>query len=127
MVWFDTIKVELILHRLFKDETKPRIQYGVGVLYDEFHGRAGTLPSKTTNSIPSWLISNEGIRMLNKLGYDLCHNCSGDGWDADCGGLFICPECKGRGVTYLHNGNIQEEAKRLWWLPRLLSGLGWMR
>lgn len=95
---FNTIKVKLALRRVLRSETEPRIKFGVGTLYDSFYGRSGTLPSKTTNSIPGWVISNNGIRILGRLGYDLCHNCSGDGWDADCGGLFICPNCGGKGV-----------------------------
>lgn len=100
MLLLDTIRARIILHSILKTRTKPEIEFGVGVLYDSLYGRSGTLPSKTTNSIPSWLISNRGIRILNKLGYILCRNCGGDGWDADCGGgLFICPECEGTGIV----------------------------
>ncbi len=27
-----------------------------------------------------------------------CMSCDGDGWDADWGGVFICPKCEGTGV-----------------------------
>ena len=28
-----------------------------------------------------------------------CSSCGGSGWDADCGGPFICPRCKGSGCV----------------------------
>jgi DnaJ-class molecular chaperone len=28
-----------------------------------------------------------------------CNDCDGDGWDANAGGCYICPRCKGTGVV----------------------------
>jgi len=96
--WLMRQRVKKAVTVVLNNKNKPQIKYDVGVLFDELYGRSGTLPSHTTTSIDSFVISNEGIRALHGNGYDLCHNCNGDGWDADCGGCFICPNCKGTGI-----------------------------
>lgn len=81
------------LERVF--ETEPEVNYGVGVLYQS----SGPLPSGTNRQLPHWLLwTNEGIKVLEQLGYQRCQQCNGDGWDADWGGIFICGTCKGRGA-----------------------------
>jgi len=96
------VKVKRAVKKVLAFQGQPTIRHNVGVLYDELYGRQGILPSKTTNAIPEWVISSKGIASLHRLGYDLCHSCSGDGWDATSGGsLFICDKCNGTGITPL--------------------------
>ena len=97
--WIMRRKVKAAVSKVLVDRSQPVIIADTQVLYDQLYGRAGSLPSKTTNSIPSFIISNEGLRALRHLGYDLCRRCNGDGWDAGPGGIYVCPRCEGKGIA----------------------------
>lgn len=93
------LRILLACKRAISFKGKIFINMNVGVLYDELFGRRGILPSKTNRAIPSWVISNKGFTSLRHVGYIICNECGGDGWDANSGGaLFICPSCNGAGV-----------------------------
>lgn len=106
--WIMRQRVKLALYRALNNNDKPRIKNGVQTVYDAFYGRPGVLLSNTTTAIPEWVISNEGLRALKHLGYDLCHTCSGDGWDANSGGgVYICTDCKGKGIVPLEKVQVE--------------------
>lgn len=90
---FEKLRAKRLLTR--SQDVKPEVTYGVGVLYHP----SGPLPSGTTNVLPHWLLwTNEGIKLLELLGYIRCPQCNADGWDADWGGVFLCSTCNGRGA-----------------------------
>jgi hypothetical protein len=106
-MWIDDlifdILVNMAVRKVMTAKVDPRIEFTTGVLYDELYGRDPTLPSRTNNSTPGWVISNRGLRSLRKTGYCLCNECGGDSWDANSGGaLYICPTCNGRGIIDGH-------------------------
>lgn len=104
--WIMKQRVKQAVNKVLANKSEPLIRYETGVLYDEFYGRKGTLPTKTTTAIDDFVISNEGIRMLHQLGYDLCSTCTGEGWDADWGGPHVCAKCKGIGITPLEKTSV---------------------
>ena len=81
----------------------PKIKWDVAFQETPFTPKyEGAFASNTTTVIAPFVISNEGMRALNKIGYDICHACDGDGWDANSGGgVYICGECMGKGITKL--------------------------
>jgi len=74
-----------------------RVKFGVNVFY---HKEPGPLPSGTTAQAPHFLrYPPYWLRkILSHFRIDYCRECSADGWDADWGGVFVCPKCRGRGI-----------------------------
>jgi len=103
-------RVKLELRKVLTSKETPHIKWDVGGSWDVAPTLSGSydncFASNTTTAIAPFVISNEGLRALHSLGYDLCHTCSGDGWDANSGGAcYICPDCNGKGITKLKETN----------------------
>lgn len=74
-----------------------------------FHGRSGELRcdgfGMGEDGKPVVMNTGEGfltktvVARKPKKDEGICPGCGGDGWDADCGGVFICPKCNGTGVV----------------------------
>ncbi len=59
-----------------------------------FAAIGGFFLTKTTKSL-----KDLPRRLIIFLRLDYCPQCAGDGWDADCGGPYICPTCGGKGLV----------------------------